>query len=234
MAAKSLTQSTETKHELEGIKNRLSKVEKGEGSVSSGASQGSWDPWFRAKAERDTVRSENNWGNGSRFDMIGGTKGNMAIMGGFPKWSRTDKLKDWFEEIKIGLGPLSAEIKMMYPPGTRGHIIQLELVEKETIRATRLNILDFVKKVKAMGLKVKMGEEKFLIWASPSKPRDATSPGQRDNPSSTDPERTTKRQRRCRNPYRNQHIPKGGSGGEINLWCRETDPRVSSPFGKKF
>ena len=170
MAAKSLAQSSDTRDELEGIKNRLTKVEKGEGSASSGASQGSWDPWMKARAERDSVRAENNWGSGSRFDMIGGPRGVMAIMGGFPKWTRTDRLKEWFEELKLGMGPLAEEIKMMIPPGTRGHILQLELKEKESLRATRLNTLDFVKRFKALGLKIKAGDSEHVIWASPSKP----------------------------------------------------------------
>ena len=169
IAAKSLAQSAETKQELEGLKGRICRLEK-EGSVSSGASQGSWDPWFRAKADRDTVRAENNWSANSRFDLVGGPKGVALIIGGFPKWSRTDKLKEWYATLQTDMGELAGDVKAMFPPGTRGHILQIELHEKATTRESRLNTLDFVKKFKALDLKVKMGEEEFRIWASPSKP----------------------------------------------------------------
>ena len=43
------------------------------------------------------------------------------IRGGFPKWSRTDKLKEWYTVLQKDMGDLAKEIKSMYPPGTQGH-----------------------------------------------------------------------------------------------------------------
>ena len=92
------------------------------------------------------------------------------IVGGFPKWSRTDKLKEWYEWIQREIGELAQEVKSMYPPGTRGHILQIELFERGSVRESRLNTLSFVKKFKEKALTLKVGEDEFRLWASPSKP----------------------------------------------------------------
>ena len=168
MAAKSLVQSEETRQELVGLKKRIERVEKG--GSSSGSSQGSGDPWFRARQERDNLRAENNLSASSRFDSLGGPRGTQLIMGGFPKCTRTDKLKEYYEALLPQMGELAGEIKMMQPPGTRGHILQIELKENATLRESRLATLDFVKKFKGLGLAVKLEDVAYPVWASPSKP----------------------------------------------------------------
>ena len=64
---KNLTQSAETRQDLEGLQNRIKRLEKGGGS-SSGSSQARRDLWFRAKSERNALKTKNNLST-SQFDV---------------------------------------------------------------------------------------------------------------------------------------------------------------------
>ena len=103
IAAKSLSQSEATKQELDGLKGRISRLEK-EGGCSSGVSQSSWDPWFRAKADRDAVHSENNWSANSRFDSVGGPRGVSSDHWRFPKMVSDRQIEGVVREDSGGHG----------------------------------------------------------------------------------------------------------------------------------
>ena len=72
------------------------------------------------------------------------------------------------------MGNLVAEVKSMFPFGTRGRILQVELHENGSLRVSCLNTLSFGKQFKEKGLTVKVGEEEHRLWASPSKPVSVT------------------------------------------------------------
>ena len=94
-AAKALVTSSETQKELQTIKDRLEKVERGEFSSSSTASTPS--AFSSSPRPREGFAKTNSPANSQlpRSALLGGQTGGEFIVGGFPAWSRKQQLLDW-------------------------------------------------------------------------------------------------------------------------------------------
>ena len=92
---------------------------------------------------------------------MGGEKGSSIIMGGFPRWSRRAVLERAFEDVKKQLRlDLYHRIEKVAFPGTRGHLLNIDLVCEDSPRETRLEMFAFVKKFRETNVKVRIGEQR--------------------------------------------------------------------------
>ena len=90
--------------------------------------------WARATEERNHLRTKVSWKPKDRFEQMGGERGCSIIMGGFPRWTKRKGLEEAFEEVKAKLpGELRHRIEKPVFPGTRGHLINIDLVSERHI-----------------------------------------------------------------------------------------------------
>ena len=106
-----------------------------------------------------------------RFGQMGGEKGSSIIMGGFHGWSRRAVLERAFEDVKKQLHlDLYHRIEKVVFPGTRGHLLNIDLVCEDSPRETRLEMFAFVKKFRETNVKVRIGDQDYEIWTAAARP----------------------------------------------------------------
>ena len=90
---------------------------------------------------------------------MGGEKGSSIIMGGFPRWSRRAVLERAYADVKAQLSAdLCHRVEKVVFPGTRGHLLIIDLVCEDSPRETRLEMFAFVKKFREANVKICIGE----------------------------------------------------------------------------
>ena len=73
---------------------------------------------------------------------MGGEKGSSIIVGGFPRWSRRAVLERAYADVKTQLSmDLYHRVEKVVFPGTRGHLLNIDLVCEDSPRETRLRCL---------------------------------------------------------------------------------------------
>ena len=69
-------------------------------------------------------------------------------MGGFPRWSRRAVLERAYADVKAQLSmDLHHRIEKVVFPGTRGHLLNVDLVCEDNPRDTRLEMFVFCEEV---------------------------------------------------------------------------------------
>ena len=172
-AAKALVTSTEAHKEIQSLKERLEKVERGEYSGSSTTSNAST---FSGGAKAQ--EGYGNRGNAAqptlpRSALLGGQTGGEFIVGGFPAWSRKQQILDWgASHVLPALSDeLRTQVQDTSAPGKRGSILICQLKPLESVDETRRMMFRAVKELNLAKVRIPTNtEDETVLWSGPSKP----------------------------------------------------------------
>ena len=104
-----------------------------------------------------------------RFVQMGGDKGCSIFIESFPRGSRRIVLERAYEEVKKQLpGDLFHRLEKAVFPGTRGHLVNPDLVCEDNPRDARLEMFAFEKRFREANVRVKIGEQDYEIWSAAS------------------------------------------------------------------
>ena len=172
LSAKAVTMATATQDEVRNLSTRVDALERDtKSTASSSNTPDPWASWNRAARDRSELQSQPVARSKDRFGQMGGEKGSSIIMGGFPRWSRRAVLERAFADVKAQLhGDLYHRIEKVVYPGTRGHLLNIDLVCEDNPRDTRLEMFAFVKRFRESNVKIRIGEQEYEIWTAAARP----------------------------------------------------------------
>ena len=161
MAARAVTTTEETKQRVDGIEQRLAKLEDKVANPTPSALR----PQSQTTPKEDTAR--NGW------NELGGETGDTIVLGGFRAHSTAEERREELEEIlKVLPEALVQQIATRIIPEPRTNIVLLKIhPSPQGIQDTRRKMLAWCKEVRANKYQRKIDDEPTReIYASPSKP----------------------------------------------------------------
>ena len=171
IASKALVQADSVKEDLTALSARVAALERGGNDASASSSASS--SGARSGDPRSLMRGS-PYMQGSRWEQLGGPDGNLLVVGGFPLWSRPEKMRELFTgEVLPKLSPEARnaiDAATLRLPGVRGHVLQVEINKLETVRATRKLLMDIVKETRAKPIEIQALNSTAVIWLAASKP----------------------------------------------------------------
>ena len=171
IASKALTTATQVKDDMESLTARVVALEQKRTSpVSSSVSSRSEGPY-----SPKSIMAGVPYATTSRWNTLGGTEGNLMVIGGFPQWSRTETLRSFMQDQifpKLSMEHRGMiDEKSLRIPAPRGQTIQLEIVKSDDPAETRRTLMKLIKDLKALNLQITTANhEPISLWISASKP----------------------------------------------------------------
>ena len=93
IASRALTTATQVKEDVVNLAARVSALEQQRFSPPASSSSRSDGPY-----SPKTIMTGTAYATTSRWNTLGGTQGNLMVVGGFPQWSRTEALRTYMQD----------------------------------------------------------------------------------------------------------------------------------------